>query len=246
MATEIVRDKETGIPLIAQTSPLQYYGFEVLQYSITASNYDEQTLKKFAAKKESYLRAEQSKAEREEEVQQRLMVIEKGKRELAEVEADANKKMKAEVIDAERIAKVARIEAERKVVVAEQAKLEAETKASQKVSVAQLDLEEAKFIALAADEQAKAIITLATAEEEKIKKAGAITEQERILAEIKADRDVRVAEELAHIGVPRTLLVGGGNGEDMTDSLIQLRLLQTTGIISLDDPATAEKIKQDD
>ncbi len=99
LATEIVRDADTGLPLIAQVSPLEHYGFEVLQYSITATNYDAVTLKKFAAKKESYLRAEQSKADREAEVQERLMVIEKGLRELAQVEAEANKKMKTEVID---------------------------------------------------------------------------------------------------------------------------------------------------
>ena len=248
LATEIVRDEQTGLPLIAQVSPLEHYGFEVLQYSITATNYDAVTLKKFAAKKESYLRAEQSKADREAEVQERLMVIEKGLRELAQVEAEANKKMKTEVIDAERLSTVARIDAERKVTVAEQTKLEAETAASQKVAVAELELEEAKLIAQTADEQAKAIIILASAEEEKILKAGAITEQEKVLAEIKADRDVRVAEMLAMVKVPQTLLMGGGNGSagNMQDALINLRLLQTTGIIQLDDAKAEKPIKQDD
>ena len=235
--------------MIAQVSPLEHYGFEVLQYSITATNYDAVTLKKFAAKKESYLRAEQSKADREAEVQERLMVIEKGLRELAQVEAEANKKMKTEVIDAERLSTVARIDAERKVTVAEQTKLEAETAASQKVAVAELELEEAKLIAQTADEQAKAITILAAAEEEKILTAGAITEQERVLAQIKADRDVAVAEKLAMVKVPQLLLMGGGgNGSagNMQDALINLRLLQTTGIISLDDAKAEKPIKQDD
>ncbi len=102
------------------------------------------------------------------------------------------------------------------------------------------------MIAQTADEQAKAIIILASAEEEKILKAGAITEQERVLAEIKADRDVRVAEMLAMVKVPQTLLMGGNGKGSMQDALINLRLLQTTGIISLDDAKAEKPIKQDD
>lgn len=243
LATEVIRD-DNGMPLIAQESPLKTYGIEVLQFSVTATNYDEQTLAKFSAKKESFLRAEQSKAEREEEVQQRLMVIEKGKRELAEVEAESNKLKKQEVINAERIAEVAEIEARQKVTVAAQAKLEAETKASQKVEVAKLELEEAKLLAQAADEKAKAIKILAQAEEEKIQKAGAITEQERVLAQIHAQRDVDVASKLAMIQVPRTLLIGGGNskgnGQDLTDALINLRLMTATGIVAPIEEPTAK------
>lgn len=240
LATEVIRDKQTGTPMIAQESPLKTYGIEVLQFSVTATAYDEQTLQKFAAKKESFLRAEQSKAEREEEVQQRLMVIEKGKRELAEVEAAANKEMKTATVNAERDASVAKIEATKRVVVAEQAKKEAETIASQKVEVAKLELEEAKLVAQAADEKAKAIKILAAAEEEKIQKAGAITEQEKVLAQIAAQRDVDVAAKLALIQVPRTLLIGGNNGnggQDLTDALINLRLMTATGIVAPMDDA---------
>lgn len=249
LATEVIRDKN-GIPKIAQVSPLKTYGIEVLQFSITATNYDEQTLAKFSAKKESFLRAEQSKAEREEEVQQRLMVIEKGKRELAEVEAAANKEKMTAIVNAERESKVAKIRAEQRVAVAEQSKIEAETKASQKVTVAELELQEARLIAEAASEQARAISTLAAAEEEKIQKAGAITEQERVLAQIAAQRDVDVAEKLALIRVPTTLLIGGGGkGEctDLTDSLINLRLLQATGIIApTEDPKAKAENKTDE
>jgi hypothetical protein len=239
MATEVIRD-ENGLPEIAQTSPLLTYDIEVLQFSITSTNYDEITLQKFAAKKESYLRAEQSKAEREEEVQQRLMVIEKGKRELAEVEAAANKEMMTATVNAERDASVARIDAQKKVTVAEQTKLEAETAASQKVAVAELQLAEAKLIAQSADEQAKAIRVLAAAEEEKIQKGGAITEHERVLAQIEWDGRAKVMEAFAQMSpntlVPSVMIDGGGgagSGTSMKDDLIVLKLLQELGMLNM-------------
>jgi hypothetical protein len=45
---------------------------------VTDTEYDEQTLQQFAAKKQSYLAAEQAKAQRREEHKQRLMIVEKG------------------------------------------------------------------------------------------------------------------------------------------------------------------------
>ena len=239
MATEVIRDKATGMPLITQESPLLQYDLEVLQFSITSTNYDEITLQKFAAKKESYLRAEQSKAEREEEVQQRLMVIEKGKRELAEVEAAANKEMMTATVNAERDSSVARIDAEKKVMVAEQTKLEAEMAASQKVAVAELELAEAKLITSAAGERAKAISVLATAEEERIQKGGAITEQERVLAEIEWNGKAKVMTAFSQMNpntlVPSIMMTGGGGGSggsNMKDDLIVLKLLQELGMLN--------------
>jgi len=87
--TKLLRD-EAGMPIIAKESPLSQYGINVVQFSLTDVEYDERTRELFAAKKESSLLAEKSKAERIQETQQRLMVIEKGLREKAEVEAKAN------------------------------------------------------------------------------------------------------------------------------------------------------------
>ena len=79
LATEIVRDAK-GQPVIVQESPLNRYGIKIIQFSVTETEYDQQTLQQFAAKKQSYLAAEQAKAQRQEEQQQRLMIIEKGLR----------------------------------------------------------------------------------------------------------------------------------------------------------------------
>lgn len=244
LATEIVLG-EDGLPTYAQASPLFQYDLEVLQFSIEDTDYDKQTLEKFAAKKDSLLRAEQAKADREQEVQQRLMIIEKGLREKAEVTASANVERAKAVINAEREKEVAELNAARGVAVAKQTKLEAEMKASQVVEVARLDLEEAKLKTLAADERAKAIKLMAAAEEERIAKGGAITEKEKTLASIQAQRDVEVARELAKVGVPTTILVGGSNGGsgDMMSNLINMALLKASGIMDVEalNPALAKQ-----
>jgi len=231
-ATEIVLG-ENGNPQYAQDSPLKQYDLEVLQFSIEDTDYDKKTLEKFAAKKDSLLRAEQAKAEREQEVQQRLMIVERGLREKAEVEAVALKEKARDIINGEREKEVAELAAAKGVAVAQQTKMEAETKASQQVEVARLYYEEEKLRTSAAEEQAKQITLLAIAEEERIKKAGAVTEEAQVLAEIAANRDVEVARELAKIAVPGIVISGGsnGNGGGVLENLIQMVLLRSAGVL---------------
>ncbi len=236
-ATEVVLDEKTGTPVITYHSPLMDYGIEIAQFSITDTQYDAKTKEQFAAKKESFLLAEKSKAQREQEVQQRLMTVEKGLREKAEVEAVANKE-KAQAV----------IEATKKVEVAQQEKLQAETVASQKLAVAKIDKEEAltraskefevaQIATKAAEQQALAIKTLAEAEKQKIAQAGAITEKERVLAQIAADRDAKVAEKLGQIRGPQIVFGSGGNGSgtgsgaaDWQSGMWNLIMLRAAGI----------------
>ena len=133
MATEVVLG-DNGKPVIVQASPLDRYRIGILQFSVTETQYDEQTLAQFAAKKESYLKAEQAKAQRQEEYQQRLMVTEKGLRQVAEIKAEENQKKERALIQATQAAEVAVITktqavtaAEQKVEVAAKAQAEAET-----------------------------------------------------------------------------------------------------------------------
>ena len=238
-ATEIVTD-ENGIPIISQKSPLDEYGITILQFSITGTAYDDMTLKQFEAKKASFLAAEKSKAEREQEVQQRLMIIEKGLREKAEVEAIANKEKATATIAAQQEKEVAELKAAKFVAVAVQEKLQADqVKLKKEVEAAQ-KLEVAKLDKLAADQQAAQILVLADAEEQRIIKAGALTEREKGLAEIAAKRDALVAAELSKIQVPRALFTGGGQGGgDLMQNLINLKLMEGAGI--LDDGNTSIK-----
>lgn len=234
MATEIITDDKTGEAVIGQPSPLTPYEINIVQISVGDVDYDPKTRDLFEAKKESFLAAEQSKAERMQEYEETLMVQQKGLREKAEAEAAANVIKATAVITAEQAAEVAlqeQVEAETKaqtlVKVSEQTKEAALIKANQELEVAELG-------AQAAEQEAKAIITLATAEEEKIVKAGAITEETQVLAEIMAKRDVEVAKALSAI-LPPQVVMGGGqntNGQgDFKDSLISMHLLKQLGLL---------------
>lgn len=191
-STEIVRDAD-GKPMIAQESPLKKFGIQIEQFSVTRTDYDDKTREMFAAKKESYLIAEKMKAQRQEEIANRMMVIEKGLREKASVEAEANK-TKAEQT----------IKAEMAVVVAEQAKKKAETEAQQLVTVA----EQKK---LEAETQAKQLVTVAEqtklAAEVKAKQEVTVAEQTKLAAEVKAKQELAVAELAAKSAEQKALAV---------------------------------------
>lgn len=246
-ATEIILN-DKALPTVAQPSPLQQYGVFVGQFSVTHEEPDAKTKEQFAVKKDAFLAAENSKAQREKEVQQRLMVEEKGRREKAEIEAESNKLLAAATIKAnqeklvaETLANqeknVAETNASKLVAVAlqtkaaamtaaEQAKSVAETNAAQELTVAQLQRQ-------AAEENAKKQITLAEAQKTSLALGGALSERERVLAQIAADRDVRVAAELSKIQVPSTIVNGGSgaSGGDLTSNLMNIRLLEASGLI---------------
>ena len=131
-------DKD-GKPIVVQASPLLHYNLFVNQFSITETEYDDATLRQFAAKKESYLNAEKSKAQRQEEVQQRLMIEEKGRRQVAEIQAEENQKKERALIQAQQAAEVAVIDKDKAVTAAKQkvevaTQLQAETETYRKIA----------------------------------------------------------------------------------------------------------------
>jgi hypothetical protein len=236
MATEIVVG-DNGKPIIAQISPLARYKLAILQFSVTETQYDDKTLEQFAAKKESYLKAEQAKAERQQEVQQRLMVTEKGLRQVAEIKAEENQKKERALIQATQAAEVAVITKTQAVTVAEQAvevASKAKAEADMLKQIAQVKAETAEI-------NKKAAISAAEAKQKEIELGGGLSQKDQILATIKADRDVKVAEALAKVGVPSTVIIGG-NGADgkgstsLTETLMNLVLLKATGVL----PSTAK------
>jgi len=226
-----------GKPIITTKSPItEKFNMTITQFSVTGTDYDTETRKQFAAKKESYLGAERAKAERSQEVQERLMIIEKGLREKAEAEAAGNVLMATAVIAAELKANVAL-----------QSKIEAETKAAQKLSVADLDkqtllmaesaiFEQAVIKAATALEEKKAMIARAEGKKEAIELSGDITELEEAMIRAEVDKVVAWADGLAKFQVPQTMIFGGsgaegGNSADLTNSLFQMRLMQGAGLI---------------
>lgn len=250
-ATEIIHENSVGpegkelvgggLPRVAQISPYIDFGILVTQFSITEVDYDEKTREQFAQKKDSFLRAESAKAQREQEVQQRLMIEEKGRREKAEVEAIANKEKAGAVINAAREKEVAETNALRE-------KQVAETNAQRQVAVALLEkqtaetnaaklLEVARLERQAAEEKAKQVIVLANAEKERIQLAGAITEEKKVLAQIAMEQAIGVAKELANVKVPSFVISGGNsaNGSsDVQDQLMNLYLLKQMGVLKAD------------
>jgi hypothetical protein len=155
-ATEIVKD-EKGVAEQAETSPLLTYGIDVVQFSITGTDYDERTIAQFAAKQEAFLAAERSKAEREQEIQRKLMIEAQGLRQVAEIEAAANqakakavtegqqrvevamKEKEAQETRARQEAQIAEIQAQQRVAVALKEKEAQETAAKQKLAVAEIE-----------------------------------------------------------------------------------------------------------
>jgi len=226
-ATEIVLG-ENGQPLIAEMSPLSQYDFEIAQFSIEGTEYDAKTLELFASKKESLLNAEQSKAQRQEQVQERLMIVERGLKEKTEIEAQANKE-KARLT----------IEGETRVAVANQAALQAvqlkqeqTTQAEARRDIAALNLEAERL-------NAEAVMVAAQAEEVRITQAGAITEEARVLAEIDRDARIGVAHEMAQINVPGFMITGGGSsGGSGLEQLLNVFMMRQMGVFDPSDFAT--------
>ena len=226
-ATEIQRGAD-GKPLIGQASPLKTYGITVTQLSITETEYDSQTRTQFETKKSAFLKAESAKAEREGEVQQRLMIQEKGLRELAETTAASNLVKEKATIAATQEKEVAETEAAKVLAVALKTKETAETQAAQQLAVAKLERQ-------AAEEAAQQILVLAAAEKERIAMAGAITEKDKITLEMQKETAIGVAGALAKLSVPQVVISGGkGDGADSSSNqadLINLFLLKQNGLL---------------
>ena len=81
----------------------------------------------------------------------------------------------------------------------------------------------------------QATISAAEAKQKEIELGGGISDKDRILATIKADRDAAVAKALAEVRVPGVVIVGGnsadGKGSSLTETLMNLLLLKSTGVL---------------
>lgn len=222
-ATEVVFEDEGSEQKIARTSPLTDFGIVITQFSITDVTYDDQTQRQFAQKKEAFLSAEGSKAQREKEVQERLMVEERGRREKAETESHAFRQKAEAVINAQREKEVAETNSSRMLAVAQLAKQEAETKAMQELEVAKLNR-------MKAEEEAEGQIIMAQAQEKCLMHAGALSEKERILAEIDRDKHIGMAREISKMNVPK-FIIQGSEGASTNENLVNMFLLKNLGLI---------------
>jgi hypothetical protein len=159
---------------------------------------------------------------KKKEKQERLNIIERGLRQVAEAQAAANV-----------VKEKAVVEAQQKAEVAEQTKTEALTKASMAKEVADIEKAQAQIKLDTAELDAKAIEVLATAERKKIELAGALTELEQAMIDAQVKMADDVSKNLAQIPVP-AIIMGGGNtktGGSQLENLINLKLMTDSGIM---------------
>ena len=260
-----LRTDDKGSTIVERESAWNKYGVKILEVTLGKTLYDKQTLKSFEVKKGALLAIEEIKARMREEQEkgraevikartmketaratgeaeeERIRIIAEAAKQKIKIGAEAKKLAAQEladlaIIDAKKEKEMAEIAGAKQV---EVAKLEAQAT----LEVANAKLAVSKVNAEAAAEDAKGIKILAEAEADRIKKAGAITEKERVLAQIKADRDVNVASHIKEVNTPTVVIAGGngGNGSSTTDKLINLKLLVDTGI--LDSKVIAPKVQ---
>ena len=232
MAAEIVRDEKTGLAVISSPSALDQYGMKVLQFSILDTEYDAETVKKFGAKKQLYLQAEQSKAATIQNVQERFKRVAQGEREIAEEQWMAEKERAEKRIQAETAE-------EKEMTIKETLRTQAETKAL--VAVVQKKLQEtlekiADIKAQIAENDKLAAEIGAKAREQEIEIAGAISDRDRGLGEIQVQEMEAVTLALRKLKVPDTVILSPDSlqpngGTAMEQALPSLQLLKTFGLL---------------
>ena len=233
VATEIVVDKD-GKQKISTESPLKRYGMVLEQFSIMDTNYDAATLKQFAAKKESFLAAEQVKAEQQRAVQEKLKIRAEGESNVEQIKQEGEKAKMAALVKAEQEAEVAELaktkavtEAQQKVEVAKKAQDEAETKKA----IAKIEAETAELVKAAE-------ISAAEGKQKTLEIGGGLSEEQKLLATLRKERDIGVATALANIKTPNVVFGGGGHEgapggteASLQGNLINLMLLKSMGIM---------------
>jgi hypothetical protein len=232
MAAEIVRDAQTGRPVIASPSALEQYGMKVLQFSILDTDYDAETVKKFGAKKQLYLQAEQSKAATIQNVQERFKRVAQGEREIAEEQWTAEKDRAEKRIKAEATQ-------EKALTIKETLRVEAETKALVAVVNKKLQETEEKIASIKAqiaENERLAAEIGAKAREQQIEIAGAISDRDKGLGEIQVNELEAVTAALRKLKVPDTVIFSPealqpNEGTAMEQALPSLQLLKAFGLL---------------
>lgn len=232
VAAEVVYDETTGKPVISSESPLQQYDMSVLQFSIIATDYDAETLSKFADKKKLYLEAERSKAAAIENIQKRFQRVAQGQREMAEAEWLAEQTRTKERIKAETSEELAKIGKETKRIESETLSLVAEVEKKKEELHQQIALEKVKI----AENDKTAAEVIAKARELQIEKAGAISDHEKLLGEIAVSEAEMVAKALEQFKAPDTVIlspdaIDQGKGTAMEQALPSLQFLRAFGLL---------------
>lgn len=225
--TRIKRDTN-GQAVLSAPSPLAEYGITLVQYNQTDTIYDKDTETQINAKRNSYQLAEQAKAGVEKEHQKLQEVIEKGRLAVANVEAEQQKTKKGILVNAQKDLDVKGIKQREEVTIAEQAVAVAEENLKQ----VKTELETSKVSVKIAEAEAKALVALSEATRAKVDQGGALSEREKMFAEMRMKRNSAIAKSIADIPSPRTVIVGegksgpGGSGSSTNETLMNLIMLE--------------------
>ena len=240
LAAEIVKDK-AGMPVIMNPSPLIQYGMKVLQFSISATEYDVGTQAKFTAKKGFLLEAEKNKADAVRNAQQRLLTIAEGDRKVAETEWKANESKAKKVIEARQKQEVATI-GKKLVEVEGQTRVKV---AQVKAKVSEIEKGIAEKKAQIAENQKSAAELLAQAKEQMLDTAGAASDYEKTLLEIQLAEIEAIAEAFANLQVPDTVIMSAEGIQPGTSplasALVSLQLLEANGLMKRQDSIVPSK-----
>lgn len=229
LAAEIVEGKD-GKPIIDNPSPLLAYGMNVLQFSVSSTEYDDGTQTRFTAKRDALLASEQSKADAVNQAQQQLTALAQGDREVAETEWKSNEVKAKALIEAETKQAVATIGQKLK---------EVQGQTLVKVAVVQAKTQEclrstAETEAKIAENNRKATQIAAEAQEKKILLAGATSDHLKALWEIQLQQTEEVAKGLAGIQVPGTVIMSADavppGMSPLARALPAIQLLESFGL----------------
>jgi len=237
---------------LKEDKTLVSYGIDVEEVTLSDISFDAKTIAQFEKQQEAILASKEAEARKIQYDMQKLETDAQYAQKIAEQKGIAEMEKMKQTTDAARDAELATIEAQKNVDVATLAKVQAETEAAMKESVAKIEKEAALIVASKsfevaqiaaneAEEEKKAMISLAEGKQKSIELSGAITEQEEVLAKIAAQRDVSISANYAKIAVPSTIFMGGGSSDgkgsaDYFGNLMSYALAQNTGLLPKESP----------
>jgi hypothetical protein len=199
-----------------------------VQYNQTDTVHDPDTESQINAKRNSYQLAEEAKSGVEKEHQKLQEVIETGRLAVASVEAVEQKTKKGILVNAQKDLDVKGINQREPVTIAEQAV----AVAGENLKQVTTELETSKIAVKIAEAEAKALISLSEATRAKLDMGGALSEREKLMAEMRMQRNTAIANSIAEIPSPRTVILGeakssqGGAGTSTSETLMNLIMLQ--------------------
>lgn len=205
---------------IVNNVELKEKGIFIEQFSITAIDFDQQTIMQFKKQQEIELARKEAEANKIKFETELSTVKVQYEREQAESEGKAKVVMIKETTDAERQKQLAEIEAQKKVEVAkleaEQAKIDANRQKEVAIIEATKLKETAKLNKEAAELDAQRVITLAQAKQKELELAKGLSEYDKFALTIQKEVEIQKAEKVANairgLQLPSTMIIGGSNG----------------------------------